>query len=520
MLKAGPTADKASDDYTAARMRLATLRTKLRDNTDTTKRLALVEKRREAKVTESELDRRHGTQAVASEENTLREAQKLAKHARHLERLSREERSASEKAEAQGLALQRPAAALLKDSQRLNDQSNLVLDQSHSAQAKALAALDLKLAQSLAARASKGMAEARGDFALAIADRKKAVNDDTQSAHKVTEDASVSLKTNQEQPALLHVLHGQVTGGQALSAVVNTDTKGLMNAEEALGVDRDALIAEKKSVADADAQLAVLADQAKALRAEVQAAEKEVLQAAHAHVAALRAYKMDTAKALSSQTQLNSLRQQDMKTLRDQRTAVATKMKDSSQRYKDALAKIAKLDGHQTVLKVEIARLRLQLKEAEMQRREARDKASHEQDTINNMQAQLDKEDADLNEARLRIADTHLQYDKTDASDEGSPDRVHALAAAALDAAEPARRHAGGLAAARRGREDEAAEPSYDPSHMRESLDQQRRDDARLAEREAAAHRRARAEEAKLKAAQQQVASQLSKITNLESSMD
>ena len=405
MLKAGPTADKASDDYTAARMRLATLRTKLRDNTDTTKRLALVEKRREAKVTESELDRRHGTQAVASEENTLREAQKLAKQARHLERLSREERSASEKAEAQGLALQRPAAALLKDSQRLNDQSNLVLDQSHSAQAKALAALDLKLAQSLAARASKGMAEARGDFALAIADRKKAVNDDTQSAHKVTEDASVSLKTNQEQPALLHVLHGQVTGGQALSAVVNTDTKGLMNAEEALGVDRDALIAEKKSVADADAQLAVLADQAKALRAEVQAAEKEVLQAAHAHVAALRAYKMDTAKALSSQTQLNSLRQQDMKTLRDQRTAVATKMKDSSQRcvpaalrspapcprasapclapahhraalgcraltscrvgvvgrYKDALAKIAKLDGHQTVLKVEIARLRLQV---------------------------------------------------------------------------------------------------------------------------------------------------------------
>ena len=64
-------------------------------------------------------------------------------------------------------------------------QSNLVLDQSHSAQAKALAALDLKLAQSLAARASKGMAEARSNFALAIADRKKAVDDDALSAHKV-----------------------------------------------------------------------------------------------------------------------------------------------------------------------------------------------------------------------------------------------------------------------------------------------------------------------------------------------
>ena len=34
----------------------------------------------------------------------------------------------------QGIALQQPAAALLRDSQKLNDQSNLVLDQSHSAQ--------------------------------------------------------------------------------------------------------------------------------------------------------------------------------------------------------------------------------------------------------------------------------------------------------------------------------------------------------------------------------------------------
>jgi len=34
------------------------------------------------------------------------------------------------------------------------------------------------------------------------------------------------------------------------------------------------------------------------------------------------------------------------------------------------------------------------------------------------------------------------------------------------------------------------------------------------------AHRRARAEEARLKAAQQQVAAQLAKITNVEASMD
>ena len=332
MLTDGPAADKASDGYTAARMNLASLRTKLRDNSDITKKLTLIEKQREAKVTEAKLDRKRGTKAVASEENTLREAQMLAKQARHQERLSREERSSSEKAEAQGLALQHPAAALLKDSQRLNDQSNLVLDQSHSAQAKALAALDLKLAQSLAARASKGMAEARNDFALAIADRKKAVNDDTASAHDVVKDAQDSLKTNEEQPALLHVLHGQLTGGAALNAVVNTDTQGLMNAEETLGVERDQLINEKRSVANVDAQLAVLADEAKALRAEVRAAETEVLKAAHEHVTALKSYKEATAKALSSQTSLNSLRQADEKKQRAQLEAAKAKQKESSQR--------------------------------------------------------------------------------------------------------------------------------------------------------------------------------------------
>jgi hypothetical protein len=59
--------------------------------------------------------------------------------------------------------------------------------------------------------------------------------------------------------------------------------------------------------------------------------------------------------------QLNTLRQQDEKTLQDQRAAASTKLKESSQRYQDALAKISKLDGHQTVLKVEVARLRLQV---------------------------------------------------------------------------------------------------------------------------------------------------------------
>ena len=361
MLKDGPAAEKAEDDYTAARMRLSSLRTKLRDNVDTTKQLEIMEHRKQAEVSEAEEERKGSTKKVASEENTLVEAQKLAKKARRMQRMSRDERSESEKAEAQGLALQQPAAALLKDSTRLNDQSNLVLDQSHSAQAKALAALDLKLAQSLASRASKGMSEARSDFAQAIADRKEAVEHDSDSAQEVLKDAQVSLRTNNEQPGLLHVLHGQLTGGEALAAVVDTDTKGLMSAEESLGVARDTLIDRKRSVATIDNQMAVLVNQAKALRGEVRASQNEVLQAAQAHVSSLKAYKAVTAKALSSQTQLNTLREEDMKILREQREKARASQEEASQRYDKALAKIAKLDGHQTVLKVQIARLRLQV---------------------------------------------------------------------------------------------------------------------------------------------------------------
>jgi hypothetical protein len=77
-----------------------------------------------------------------------------------------------------------------------------------------------------------------------------------------------------------------------------------MSAEEELGVDRDALIDKKKEVANADLQLAVLTDQAKALRAEVRAAETQVLQASREHISALKAYKTDTAEALSAQTQV------------------------------------------------------------------------------------------------------------------------------------------------------------------------------------------------------------------------
>lgn len=169
----------------------------------------------------------------------------------------------------------------------------------------------------------------------------------------------------------------------------------------------------------------------------------------------------------------------------------------------------------------------LQLKEAEMQRREAEDKASHQQDTINSMQAELDKEDADLNEARLSLADSHLGSSARDTTSQaaGGEDRIHALAAEALNEAEPwsARRPAARSSASAKGVSPESVAGDQSSSRwrtgMRDTLDEQRRDDARLAQEEAQAHRRARAEESKLKAAQEEVARQLSKVTNLEGSM-
>ena len=304
------------------------------------------------------------------------------------------------------------------------------------------------------------------------------------------------------------------------------------------------MIEDERHVADVDTQIAVLSRQAKALRAEVRAAEKEVLEAARGHVSALRAYKQATATALSSQSQLNDLQEEDMKTLKEQRDAATLQQKQSGERYRSALANIAKLNGHQTVLKVEIARLRLQLKEADLQRREEDEKASRAQDTINKMQAQLDKEDADLNQARLQLADAHLGEAGAGTMTSGAALGVHSLATAAIDEAEPAREHAAERWRARgedaerggwgpmgetegEGDEDEeeggpAARDGHSfrsKGHMQESLDQQRRDDERLSQEEERAHRRARMEEAKLKAAQQQVAQQLSKITNLEGSM-
>ena len=392
----------------AAKSRLASLRSKLRDDNNVAKHLTMVEKQHAAGVSDAISDRKSAALAVTSQEATLKKAESLAKDARHYQRLARNERSSSETAEAQGLALQKPAAALLKDSQKLNDQSNLVLDQSHSSQAKALASLDLKLAQSLADRAAKGMARAKQDFASAIDDRKAALKDDEVASNRVMEAAKVSLQTNPEQSSLLRIQQGQLTGSKALQSILNIDTNSVGAAQEKLGESRKQVKLAKESEGNVARQILVLDKEAKALRAEIGAAEKEVLAAAKEHLLAARKYKSATLKSISAQSKIETMREDEVRKLRSELASTKQSKEDAGQRYTRALQKIAKLNGHQTIMKVQIARLKLQLKEEEMRAQDYKAKNSKDQEVINNMQAQLDREDADLNEAKLKIADSSL----------------------------------------------------------------------------------------------------------------
>ncbi|EKX48912.1 hypothetical protein GUITHDRAFT_105538 [Guillardia theta CCMP2712] len=487
------------DKYVAAKSRLASLRSKLRDDTNVAKHLSIVEKQRAAGVSDAISDRKSAALAVTSQEATLKKAESLAKDARHYQRLARNERSSSETAEAQGLALQKPAAALLKDSQKLNDQSNLVLDQSHSSQAKALASLDLKLAQSLADRAAKGMARAKQDFASAIDDRKTALKDDEVASNRVMEAAKVSLQTNPEQSSLLRIQQGQLTGSKALQSILNIDTNSVGAAQEKLGESRKQVKLAKESEGDVARQILVLDKEAKALRAEIGAAEKEVLAAAKEHLLAARKYKSATLKSISAQSKIEAMREDEVRKLRSELASTKQSKEDAGQRYTRALQKIAKLNGHQTIMKVQIARLKLQLKEEEMRAHDYKAKNSKDQEVINNMQAQLDREDADLNEAKLKIADSSLGLaggrGASRRSSRGREDDYHSRAQATIEAAKRAGSH-----------------HSY-----RNTLDLQRRRDDELSREEQAARRRAEREERKLKEAQSEVSRQLAKVTDVES---
>lgn len=515
MLKDGPMVDRTEDRYIAARSRLSSLRAKLRDNAHLARHLGVLQKSRDEEVRDATAARKEAAMQVAAEQTTLSEAQKWAAQARAASRAAEKARGESGAAEAQGIALQKPAAALLADSQKLNDQSNLVLDQSHSAQAKALAALDLKLAQSLADRASSGMARAKKYFATAIAERKAAVKESGEAAKETMQAAQESLKQNAEAPELLSVLHGQLSGSDALQAVMTTDTTALAKREAALGEAREEQKEAKGRVGSVAEQISALSRAAAALKLELKQSEKAVVEAAKAHVEASDKYKTATATSLAAQTQVEGLRASEVKELRGRLRDAGASRDKASGAYKKALEKVAELNGRQTVLQVHVARLQLQLKEAEMKRDDEKRKAEQEQQTINNMQAEVDREDGDLNEARLRLADSAIAGGPLPLpADQHSP-----YPSGPAPLARRGRASGGVQLHAAAAQAEAAAAAAGSPSNVDLALDRQRRADEELREEEEAARRRSRAEEAKLRAAQADVAAELSKVTNIEGGM-
>jgi hypothetical protein len=198
---------------------------------------------------------------VSEEQNTLRAATRLVDAARAEQQAEIKHRAASEEDQGKGIATERPAGVLLAESKALNRQSNTVLHQSHSTQAKALAALDLKMAQGLADKASDGMTAAKKLFARAIAERKDAVAAAAASAKDIIHAAYKSEAENRDDASLRHVREGDTVGTAAEQAVIEADARAVDSAEKGLGQAKEALQTAQGDRARLASHLATVQDQ-------------------------------------------------------------------------------------------------------------------------------------------------------------------------------------------------------------------------------------------------------------------
>lgn len=280
------------------------------------------------------------------------QARALGVAGRELQAAAKAARSLSEREEAEGAASQGPAEGLLRDSRRLNDQSNLVLDQSHSPQAKALAALDLKMAQSLAQRAADGMAKAKAHFARAIAARKRAVADDESASADVTEAAQASLADQPGDAALERVLQGQESGGGGVAAVMTADVAVLEQRERQLGAADGLLGADQRALAAATERLAALGEEAGSLQKELALAEASVRKAAWSQSAAERLVHRATVLSIAAEKAADMARATEAGSVRKSLAAAVAQKRVAGRDYKAAMRKVAELSGKQTLLQV------------------------------------------------------------------------------------------------------------------------------------------------------------------------
>jgi len=173
-LEITPLASRTEDALLMAGGELHTDRTKLADTEGQQRKWRTAESAAGRLIKKAQQARSHAALKVSEDEETLKRATQLVNSARKQDDLEIRDRAKSEMEEGRGVAMQRPSGVLLADSKKLNSQSNMVLHNSKSTQAKALAALDLKMAQQLADRASSGMVAAKSYFTDAIKQRKQA----------------------------------------------------------------------------------------------------------------------------------------------------------------------------------------------------------------------------------------------------------------------------------------------------------------------------------------------------------
>jgi len=491
------------DAYVASRTHAASIKAERADEIESIRKLELEKKDDNTAIKGALLARKKAASRLAERQNAAKHALATEVAVFGLENKALEDKDASEKDEAEGIAIQEPAAALLKDSQKLNDQSNLVLDQSKSTQAKALAALDLNLAQSLARRASDGMSSAKGYFSRAIAERKKAVGADDAAASKITAEAKLSLGVNHEVPELLHVLHGQDTGDSAIRHVVDADEKAVNRGSITLGEDRQAVQSDYSARQLTYSQISLAEREAQVLRKELVAAQTAVVAAAKAHVEASKSFRAAQAGRREAEDRADALEGRVRGDLQEQLKAAVDAGEASKRVFKKAKEKVESLEGKQTLLKMRVARLRLQLKEASMRGAEAKEGEKREREQRSELQTQLDKEDGELNAERLRLADAKIAGGGGDGEREGGGERERR-----------GRRHA------TRGVHDEAARAEEEADGgSNDVLERERERERVMRRQQAKAELRARDEERKLKEAQRQVQAQMSKVRQLEGSV-
>jgi hypothetical protein len=218
---------------------------------------------------------------VSRDEETLKRATALVDKARREDDLEIRHRALSEMDEGRGVAMQRPSGVLLADSKKLNEQSNMVLSHSKSTQAKALAALDLKMAQQLADRASSGMVAAKGYFSAAIHERKEATAAAEAAATDTVNAASVSLTMDENSPLLHHIENGEEQGPKALQDIVATDASQVDRAEGQLGAAREALSEDQARTRTLSAEIWQVQQKIDGLHKELRVAQGQVRDPAH-----------------------------------------------------------------------------------------------------------------------------------------------------------------------------------------------------------------------------------------------